>query len=1359
MSPSLIGIIITALIGTILVFSFLLGMKRGWKKSLFRFAWLLLTLVAVFFLTPPMAKWINGFDISSLGLNIYGEVKEFRDIGLNLFNEIAKSEAAISNSQALKSFAENLPAMILNILLFVVLFWVLKLILYPFWTWFSSMIFDKQSREIKKYKKQQAKLKKQNKGVQPPQDDTMPILLQVNKNKSRFGGAMIGLVTGLMLCCIFFSPLVGLNAIYQNVLANVITEKDGEKVSLIESSIEDKETLELLSSYENSIGSKILTYTGIGFLSNTIFNGLATVNVQNEKVYLSDELNMAIKVYNKYDSIKNFNFNDMTQESLSKFLTAVKDIFFDIRDSKILYLLGDDLLPYVLDDLMDAPDFTLIDGGQLDDIVVSAYRAYSSNFKLADVKNQLEALVDIAAQLNKENLVVPMARGEISSLEEIVNHIATNVKTPYELASTIAENLYRINMLKSKYPELLDMGIKEVFNALEIDYTSQTLDSNTLKQPLKEIIYNMLEVVRYYNNNKDLDFGNKTRTVLKSVGTVLDNLQIYFLTEENYNSLLEYGIEEINNATGSFADFSNIIENLKTIQYEAPVDGGTVNTGWEYELYSLTALYEAVIKVVNDNISFESILEEDYVAFDQIGEGIDSALRGHSKIISNEVIREGLEIILNTIDTTNFNEVLSVEISDGVTFKDTILNNIYNKATQTSSITKWSDEIKYNRRVLSSAYKIVTDNFNLDVLSAEDDEQLEKLGKAIDDAILKTKLVLSNEVIRGVAEYYLDTVEFGEEVDKIFAINYGKNASMEDITVYDKMLDNIYDKEAPSSSSNLSWEYELSKIKNVLTAEFNTTELVALGAILDDILGSRVISKDVINKIVAKYIDDETVSLPMGLNDGMTAMKDNLGNVVSYELEFGFILELIDCLEATYGTNQEKYEAIGSKFNKVSNSMGTETTYSKLFLKPVLNKYLVYYFDDYTNKLEGEVSEEIINIVDSIKSNLLDISDYRREFINILNLVDVVDATDLTEVGIVLDNITSNIITPSIIRNLIAHYFKEEVKTLEEGTLKDLLLKVNREDVASVYDNIKNVYLVPHSYYQEFDYIQKLSDVLLANELDYEDLGVALDAVCNTAENASAPASVFVTRKIVEEVLKYYFDDFATKNLTAKEDEDLLVVVEDIKTKITLIRNFETELGYINQIFNAVENYDSTTVGEIFDSINGNSNLITPQSINAIVLHYFDKESSSYATNSEYATVIGLMREKAELATNYTVLFSELDKIVDNIAEFETITSVEDFMALSDNAVENFGAKLDEMESFTQVCDKSITYEVAKIILGKISSTTVASAKIEAVKESEIFKFSTYNTDNFTGTYGTETYPGTTYYTHLFEAIKLAFGA
>ena len=98
MDASIIGLIFTALIVFFLLVSFIFGVKRGLKKSLFRLGWLIVTIVLLVFLTPVLSNIINKIDISSLNLDIMGPVNKFSDIGVNLINNITGSGDLITNS-------------------------------------------------------------------------------------------------------------------------------------------------------------------------------------------------------------------------------------------------------------------------------------------------------------------------------------------------------------------------------------------------------------------------------------------------------------------------------------------------------------------------------------------------------------------------------------------------------------------------------------------------------------------------------------------------------------------------------------------------------------------------------------------------------------------------------------------------------------------------------------------------------------------------------------------------------------------------------------------------------------------------------------------------------------------------------------------------------------------------------------------------------------------------------------------------------------------------------------------------------------------------------------------------------------
>lgn len=1349
MSASLIGIIFTALIAFILVCSIFFGAKRGLKKTFFRFIWLFITAIAVYFLTPVFTNIINGIDISSLGLDINGPVTKISDIGVNLVNSLAESNEAFANSEALKTFAANVPAMILNIFVFVIAFWLLKALLYPLWAFISSRIFDKQERELKKFKKQQAKLRAQNNGVLPPQDENVPILLQVKQKKIRSGGAVVGVLMGLLLCAITLSPFVGLNAIYQNVSANVTVEENGKNVSIIEKSIDDEEMLGYLSSYEDSIGSKILTYSGMGFISNALFEGLATTTVNNEKVHLGQEVNTIVKVYGRYYSIQNFNSENITKESLNNLLSTISKTFNDVRSSKLVYLLGDDILPRILDDVINAEDFKLIDdGGEIDDLIVSAYNAYSSNFKLIDLQSQVENIVNAVSALNKADLIVPFIKGEVSGLDGILLHLGKVGKN--NNLDMCIDKLYNVSILKNKYPELVDKGVKALFEALDITYKNQYPATENLQQSLKDIVSNLLEFCDYYADSENLDFDKGsdavTNTVpaFESLGKVFDVLKNILLSKENYNSLINFGVEKINELTADFADFSEITNDLKLVE------------SWEEELNSVANIYSKIVKLINSEITFEKVLDENYVEFENVGKGIQSSINRDSIIISNKNIRTILETILDKVDTTNFDEVLNVVVSDGKSLKDALLDNIYNTSTKISNIRDWGAEFKYNVNVFRKVYPIIVDNFDLNKLSAADNNQLANLGAAIDDALVDTKLILTNEVIRNIVDYYLQKVELGAEVDNILDIS----CSIDGIsnTIYNHVLNNIYD--GSNNKTEVVWENEFAKIKNVLTAQFDKTNLSAIGNILDKLDESKLFTDSIIKEIVIKYIDDEIKNnldedLIVGLADAIETLKTTLREeqVVKYEDEFNFMTGLVNVLKENYDNNTVMFTAIGEEFNKITNVQGGNNKKSNIITRTVVGKIISYYFDKYKEDNLTSTDADLLTAIDKIKDNLDDIENYKNELLNILKVADCLDGTiedkngdsvgDLKDTGRVLDEMVSHIITTEVIRNIINVYINNNIESITDENL----IKIINDIKARVSDTD----IVIASYETEFGCLDDLTKLISAETLNYTEIGKTFDRICNITGNENIRASVFISRHTLDDFLTYYIDKFATEKLAS--EQGLLDIVETIEEEnISSIASYEVELTFVNSLFGVIGG-ETTAIGTQLDEIKDNSNLIKNKNINDIVLHYFDKEAGPYTGDGkEYKSIIALMRSKVEGLINaegkiYNALFTEFNSIIENIAEFEVLTDATEF-----TDPENIGSRLDAMEDMQYACDKAITYECSKIIIQKLRSDAIAKAKVEAVLTSEIFDYNNYNTTSYAGTY-----PGENYYTDLFTAIKTAF--
>lgn len=1132
MDANTLGLIFTGVAGLLLLLSFVFGLIRGVKKTIFRFFWLLISLVLVILLTPSISKTISQIDISGLNLNIYGKVYRISDIGLNILEEFAKTEPAILNSGAIRVVAESVPILILNTFIFVILFWLLKWILWPAWALISSRIFDKEKREQELLKKQRKNIL-ENQEIQN-QDQNEDLVFLPNTKKKRFFGGLLGLLIGFLLCIVTFCPIIGFNNIYQKAYFLIETNKEEQTVYLAKESQnikeEEEKLLEYVESYQNSIINKIFTYTGVNLLSDTLFSTLSVVKVADEKINLKDEVNTAIKIYNNIDVIGRFDYKNLSEESIDKVITAVKEIFINIEDSKIVYFIGDDIVPYYISTVINDENIRLLDGGRFDEIIISAYNSYANGIGLNELKIQAEALLDVVMNLNNKNLIVPILNEEIKTFDDFCNLIDANIKNQDDFTNTIVNNFYRVDMLKAKYPDILNEAFKSLFKLWKLDYQEQEISNSILKDDFKKIVTNLLSFSKYYAKSNNYDFADNTVYAFSNVGKILDTLKNDFFNEENYQVLTNYLLSAVNSEISSFANFSEILEVAKNIN------------SWEEELTEIAGTYKAIVQFINDGVTEEKILDENSNKLENIGIALDGAIRGKSILVTNSNIRKALETILNSIDTSSISEILNIELEDSLILKDYVLNNIYNEAEEEnkSKITNWQKEIKINLGLIKKVYPIVEENFNLQKLSSEDNNQLVEIGKELDILVGNTNLLLSNNVIKAIANYYLtNKVVFPEEIGNIL-----NSTSSSGKTIYQDVLGNIN-----NNNKDLVWETEFSKIKSLLNISYEEDEfdLINIGKNLDNVFGSKIITKPIITEIISNYIKENTTKWT---GETLTAVRNgliaNLGKIESYAIEFDYIAKLLSIVD-NYGSELGEYvDLIGTTFNEIC---GITTDYeSKVLTAPIVNDILKYFVD---TQIIGKLEEGLIQVISSLEDNFQFIKDYQLEFDYLYNLILSVNnkydanndsVCDLKDVGNVIDkalsiaenNTTaSEIINVEIVANIVAYFIDIKSDGITDSTLIGIIEKIK--------NNFKNTDIVVYSYETEFTNIINLFSIIDSNNTDV--IGLTLDSIRNN--------SVVLDEEILNDLVLYFFDQ-NTLSYTTGEYES---IVSSMRTNIKGIKN------------------------------------------------------------------------------------------------------------------------------------------------------------------------------------------------------------
>ena len=1074
MDATIVSLIITGVVGLMLLVSVLWGLKRGLKKSLFRFVWLLATAVILFFVTPLISKPVNEIDLSGLNLNVFGKVTKLSDVAVNIFTNMMGSEQLESNPELL-NFVQNLSTVVLNIVLFVLLFWVLKVLLWIVWAPIAHKLYDKNTIQKKRIKKEQKKKLKKSKGVDVPQEE-MPLLLSVKENKHRGWGAFVGLLIGLVVVACTFMPIVGINNIYQNVYANVLYEEDGEKTPYLDQVL-DEEIRGYVNSYENSIANKILTYSGVSLVSNYIFDNMATVKVGNEKIYFGSLIDKGVKIYNKVLIISKFDTENITKDNLAEVIDAVQFIFNEIKTVKGIYTLADGIAPDFVKDYVNNENVNF-GNEEVETIIKNAVNNPYADLTLTNLQKQVEIVLNIVNEFNNKDLIAPIINSDDVNVNFIADLIFSNIKNIDIFVEDIFSNFNEINLIENEYPRLIDKGFELLFNSLEIEYTNQTSETDNftqaqisnIKTGFKTLFKNVLKFLSLYSNSVELDFDAvsaedsvslasnsadnyyNTREVINCIGEVLNIVRLKpttteqedlnLLKETNYEKLIAFLQEKLTELTEDSIDISSIINSLPLVD------------NWKNELNNFPILYRAIIQIINSGDDFDSLKNEDNLLLNKVGLGLGTAV-DTSVLINNKNLRSVVESILNNEDyTSSMNDVFDIIVEGDLTVKNAILNNIYD--------------------------------------------------------LSPSAMVKSN-----VGSY---------------------------------------------------WETEIALLKKILNANFNDFELADIGPVLDEISASKIFTKSVVNAIVLDAVDsgiNEMFASPMdaSLNSAITQLKNNIRNSdnnasFSYELEFGYLQDLFDVLDANYEPDVENNRTaeevmlleIGKQFDVISGS-------SLVLTSSVLNNLLTYYFDNYISDLSG-IDADVLTIINKIKNNFNLIESYETEFENILNLSGVVNSSTATleDIGEQLDNIkqSSKIITNGIITELIDYYFNDKT----ESYLASYSAVINK-----IKTKINGAYSYKTMFRELSTIVDNLSSFDTISSTNIDAAGEFLDTMANMTTTsdkqiAKDVAQIFIDRlendnpgieSTIEEILtENNFNNYVENTNTSNYFATLFAAIKDV---------------------------------------------------------------------------------------------------------------------------------------------------------------------------------------------------------------------
>lgn len=601
MDASTLNTIMMALSGTIiglLVIGFLIGVWRGWKKSLARLIALLVILLIALFLTPVISSAIINACTDGTTISIFGFTYDFQE----LVSSIAGSSEGLGDIVAADGTTTELAFALMNVAVNVVLFVAMFLVLSLLALFVHFIVFLVLRSKAKK-------------------NGT----LTAKKAANRLIGGGIGFFSMIIICFTFLIPVFGV----MNICNTFITdEKGGESANasvLTSSSIQnylganlyytEDETIgtvetyvetyaKIKENYDKSPMGAVFNALGISKLGSISFNYLTSVKSGDLEVNVTNEIVSVIKVYNEYKETFVANKFDITNNNSVDGIISIYDV---ATTSKIVQSYIIELLPKLCENWANGEAFLGIKppvSGEMTEMFNHVLEIFKTD-DINRISNNLKAVMGVVKVANNNNLISTIQAGNVDVMEFLADN-ETFVKDAVIQLSTTPE-------LRSNLPiivnDALAIGYKSV-----VGEDASFSDGNLTSEEIAAI---------NWNNEADV-FQKLVNTLL----SVFENLQDDGSASESSNQMLNElsnigeAIDLSRNSvilSDPMKEFITGFINTENVSLSLDIKSqinGNINNYWASETYSFKAMFKTlqetaslVDKMTSDpeNITLENI--------------------------------------------------------------------------------------------------------------------------------------------------------------------------------------------------------------------------------------------------------------------------------------------------------------------------------------------------------------------------------------------------------------------------------------------------------------------------------------------------------------------------------------------------------------------------------------------------------------------------------------------------------------------------------------------------------------------------------------------------------------------------------
>ena len=674
------------LLGIILICSFFIGYKRRLVRGAVNFAISVALVIVAYLVTPVISKAVLGISIS-----VDGTSKPLSQLIVDMVSNIGSVKTAIESSSALQAFLESVPMIVVNVVVFFVMYGIMRLLGYIVYKIIDVTCLRKREQKP-----------------------------TYNAKRDKWLGAGFGVVKGLVFTILAFAPLTALAGMLDDVqtqtkpLYTVSAENTGkastpDSKTLIEENV-PVEVTEAVGAYNKSALGWMTKMFG---LDNFIFDQLVKFDVAGEKVMLRQDVLNYFTVYNTISEMtkavsspEGESFKEVNWAELNK---CVDRMF----ESGLIKGLGTNL---VGDLIKNYDKFTNLNLSEYKDLLDTIANSFDNTTVKDYFLNDLKQAYSVVAVAGESGVLDYILLDKKATTENIFNEILVekNKETVLKMVNSILD----MNVVKDGISPALDIVANKVGEGtINLKGSStEVTDWAKFKTNILNIAGSLVDVNSIISI---IDVVNDVYSILKTpeekidksfdcLGRLFDNIDQLEVFRKDNKSVIKQFLEK------------NGMENLLKVQNEP-------------QITSYIRLLDYLKSPVKDVLKFNlyDVITDETADTTQAVNQIARILAEDTKVVNDKVVYSNMltNVITKFYKVEGFRNSFFTKITDiltNVRFLDLSKLDVYNGTGEgrtldfEKSYANWEYDINKISQVIIESFntKIGEDTNQRSVLTA-----------------------------------------------------------------------------------------------------------------------------------------------------------------------------------------------------------------------------------------------------------------------------------------------------------------------------------------------------------------------------------------------------------------------------------------------------------------------------------------------------------------------------------------------------------------------------------------------------------------------------------------------------------------